>query len=791
MLRNHIKIGIRNLKRQGSYTLINVLGLSVSLAFVLLMGLWIHHEMSFDRFHESGENIYQIALNEYNENGNVRTFVSTSYPLATAIAEEIPEVNEVANFGTSRPRLINFESQQYQEKGLDADASFFELFAFPLIQGSTRSIFIQSDAIVISKRLAAKVFGSNWEDTAIGKTIILDNDSEYIVTGVFEDVPETSSLQFDFVYNRANTIRDQPDQLRWDMLYSNTYVKLQQGVDVKSVSEKITQIQQDRGNWKWGDIQIYLYPIHKQHLYSSFENGKPVASRMKNVRIFTGAALFLLLISCINFINLSTARSSLRAKEVGVRKVVGAGKRTLVQQFIVESALVTIISVTLAVLIAEILSPYASNLMDKTLTLNFGNPQLIGSLLLGTIAVILLAGAYPAFALSSFKINNVLRGKLALNTSSAGFRKGLVVFQFVLSAILIISALFVQRQVHFMKNKKIGLNREQIVLQPTHSGLDKNFDLYKNELENLPGIAGVTISNNNPLTNYSSTFGISWPGKDPDENISFGQIQTDEGFINLLDLELLEGRNFSKDLKSDSTNIIINKKAASIMGFKDSPVGKTVNWGKYAIKIIGLLKDFHYRPLHYDIEPLVLVASGNYTPRYLIVKTEEANIESTIKKWDELHTKFSSDYPFQYTFLDNSFNTLYKNETRTGTLANYFAWIAIFISCLGLLGLSTFAAERRIKEIGIRKVLGASVSNIVLLLSKDFLILIVIALGIASPVAYYFMGNWLEDFAFHINLEWWVFALAGGLLIGVAFLTMSWQSIRAALSNPAKTLKTE
>jgi len=554
MIRNHIKIGIRSLRKQGAFTIINIVGLSMSLAFALLMGMWIHHELSFDKFHESGDRIYEVFMTKAQENGEVMTFQNTSHPFALAIAEDVPELEEVAEFGNPRSRLINYNNKQFSESGMSVMPSFFELFSFPLVAGTTSSIFEQSNSMVLSESFAEKLFGKYWETTAVGQTLRLDNDQEFLVSGIFAAIPETSSLEFDFVYNRVNTISNNPGMLKWDMFYSTTYVKLREGAKLEDVEAKLTQVQHAKGNHKWGKLDAGLFPIYKTHLYG-LENGKAVATGLKTVRILSVAVIFLLLIACINFINLSTARSSLRAKEVGVRKVVGAGQRTLIQQFLTESSLLTVAAVLLAVLLTEFLSPFASNLTDKTLGLNLTSPSLLGSLLLGTIVIVLLSGAYPAFALSNFKINNVLKDKLSLNTTNAGLRKGLVVFQFALSGLLIISALTVQTQIHFLKNKDLGLNREQVVIQQVPIGMTpQRFEEYKNTVAQTPGIANVSITNNNPLKQFAGTFGLSWNGKDPDERVMFARIETDENYIDLLDLELIAGRSLSNDLARDTAS---------------------------------------------------------------------------------------------------------------------------------------------------------------------------------------------------------------------------------------------
>jgi ABC-type antimicrobial peptide transport system permease subunit len=532
----------------------------------------------------------------------------------------------------------------------------------------------------------------------------------------------------------------------------------------------------------------FLFPYQDYYLHSKFTNGKPDGGRIEYVRLFTIVAIFLMVIACINFMNLATARSAKRAKEVGIRKVVGAERSYLVGQFVGEAVLMALMSIVIAVLLTQLLLPAFNTLTEKHIAIQYGNPVYWLTLLGLALLTGVVAGSYPALFLSSLQPVKVLKGSLRFKAGAVFLRQGLVVFQFALSLLLIIGTLIAGRQVDFIRTKNLGLDRENVVYMSLEGDLPKRFESFRAELLRSPGIQSVSSSGNDPMAIGNSTIGVEWKGKAENDKTLFTQMTVSYDFLKTMKIKLLNGREFSKSIVTDSTNYIVNEEAARRMGMKE-PVGQDLKfWGKSG-KIVGLIKNFHLNSLRVAIEPLILrLDSTNYT---LLVRTYPGQTERALKSMERLAKQFNPAYPFAYRFADESFREQYKSETLVGKLANYFAVIAIFIACLGLFGLAMFTAEQRTKEIGVRKVLGASVPSIVALLSKDFLKLVLIAIIIASPLAWWAMHNWLSDFAYRVDIEWWVFALAGLVAVAIAQLTVSFQSIKAALMDPVKSLRSE
>jgi ABC-type antimicrobial peptide transport system permease subunit len=602
------------------------------------------------------------------------------------------------------------------------------------------------------------------------------------------DIPATSSLKFDYVLPVAVFERDNKWLEKWENNGIRTYALLHPNANADRVNAKILNMihQHDKNVTT---TTTFMFPHQKAYLYSKFTNGIPDGGRIEYVRLFTIVAVFILIIACINFMNLATARSAKRAKEVGIRKVVGAERQFLVGQFIGEAVLTALMSLLFAIILVQILLSSFNRLTDKQIAIDYGNPLFWLTLLGLALLTGIVSGSYPALFLSSLQPVKVLKGTLRFKAGAVLFRQGLVVFQFSLSLLLIIGTLIAGRQVNYIRTKNLGLNRENVVYMSLEGDLPKRFDVFKQELLQSPGIQTVSASGSDPLAIGSSTTGVEWKGKDPADKTLFTQMPVSYDFTNTMKVKLLDGRDFSRNYVTDSTNYLINEEAARRMGMK-SPVGKDLKfWGKSG-KIIGLMKNFHLNSLRVAIEPLIirLDTTNNYT---MLIRTQAGQTEQALASMQRLAKKYNPAYPFAYEFADESFEKQYKSETLIGTLANYFAVLAIFIACLGLFGLAMFTAEQRTKEIGVRKVLGASVASIVALLSKDFLRLVLIAILIATPVAWYAMNQWLQDFVYRIDIEWWMFALAGALAVAIALLTVSFQSIKAALMDPVKSLRTE
>ncbi|QIP12904.1 FtsX-like permease family protein [Spirosoma aureum] len=784
MFRNYVKIAWRNIAKSKTFSFINVLGLALGMTSSLLILLWVQDERSIDQFHANGPRIYQVMENQQWTGNDISTTPSTPGPLALALTAEVPEVEKSVKITWQEEQLLSVGDKAYKEKGRYASPDLFQIFSFPFVQGNPKTAIVGPSSIVISEKVAMKLFGRT---DVVGRTVRVNNKDDHQVTGIVQDIPETSSLKFDFVLPEAPYEKENEWLTKWENNGIRTYALLHQNADVNVVNAKILNMVRKHDK-NVTTITTFMFPYEEAYLHSKFTNGKPDGGRIEYVRLFTIVAIFLLIIACINFMNLATARSAKRAKEVGIRKVVGAERSYLVGQFVGEAVLMSLLSLLIAMILVPLLLPVFNTLTEKHISIQYTNPFYWLRLLGLAVITGLVSGSYPALFLSSLQPVRVLKGTLRFNAGAVLFRQGLVVFQFSLSLLLIIGTLIAGRQVDYIRTKNLGLDRENVVYMTLEGDLSKRFDSFREELLQAPGIQSVSSSGNDPMEIGSSTIGVEWKGKPEGDKTLFTNMAVSYDFIKTMKIKLLAGRDFSKAFVTDSTNYLVNEEAARRMGMKN-PVGQDLKFWSKSGKIIGLMKNFHVNSLRVAIEPLIIrLDSTNYT---LLVRTHPGQTEQALKSMERLAKQFNPAYPFDYRFADESFREQYKSETLIGKLANYFAIIAIFIACLGLFGLAMFTAEQRTKEIGVRKVLGASVTSIVALLSKDFLKLVLISIFIASPLAWYAMHQWLADFAYRIDIEWWVFVLAGLLAVGIAQLTVSFQSIKAALMNPVKSLRSE
>ncbi|AUD00618.1 ABC transporter permease [Spirosoma pollinicola] len=782
MFRNYLKIAWRNIAKSKTFSFINVLGLALGMTSSLLILLWVQDERSIDQFHTNGPNIYAVLENQQWTGNDISTTPSTPGPLAFALKADVPEVVLSVKVTWQEEHLLSVGEKAYKEKGRYSSPDLFQVFSFPFVHGDPKTAIAEPTSIVISEKAAQKLFGRT---DVLGRMVRVDNKEDHKVTGVVKDIPETSSLKFDFVLPEAPYEKENNWLEKWDNNGIRTYVMLSPGANVDAVNAKILNFIKKHDK-NVTTITTFMFPYEKAYLQSKFTNGKPDGGRIEYVRIFTIVALFLLIIACINFMNLATARSAKRAKEVGIRKVVGAEGSYLVGQFVGEAILTALFSLLVAIILVQVLLPSFNTLTEKHIDIQYTNPFYWLTLLGLALITGLVSGSYPALFLSSLQPVKVLKGTLRFNTGAVLFRQGLVVFQFALSLLLIIGTLIAGRQIDYIRTKNLGLDRENVVYMDLEGDLQKRFDAFREELIHAPGIQSVSSAGNDPMQIGSSTTGVEWTGKPEGDKTLFTQLPISYDFVKTMKIKLLDGREFSKGTITDSTNYIVNEEAARRMGMKQA-VGQDLKFWNKSGKIVGLIRNFHLNSLRVAIEPLILrLDSTNNT---LLVRTTPGQTEKALKSMERLAKQFNPAYPFDYKFADESFKEQYKSETLIGTLANAFAIIAIFIACLGLFGLAMFTAEQRTKEIGVRKVLGASVPNIVALLSKDFLKLVMIAILIASPLAWWAMHQWLKDFAYRIDISWWVFALAGIMAIAIAQLTVSFQSIKAALMNPVKSLR--
>jgi ABC-type antimicrobial peptide transport system permease subunit len=706
--------------------------------------------------------------------------------LAENITKDIPEIEMASQFLWEEQPLFTVGNTFDKEKGRYVQGDFLRLFSFPLEKGDAKTALKRPDGVVISKKLAQKYFPNQ---DPIGKIIKVDNKDAVMVTGVLKELPKNNSIQFDFLMSYDRWQKTNAWSKEWGNNGPRCYVLLAKNASLAKVNAKIKGYIKTKN--KDSNVELFLQSFPESYLYSKWDSGKQDGGRIEYVRIFSIVAIVILLIACINFMNLATARSVKRAKEVGVRKVIGAVKGVLVGQFMGEAILITSLSLLISIVLVFLLLPTFNLLTEKELTLNFTDPRILATLLGLTVFTGLVAGSYPALFMSSLNPVVVLKGSLKFKPSATYFRKGLVVFQFALSIMLIVGMVIVHEQLDYLQTKNSGYDRENLVYMPLEGDLQTNFSSFKQELQRQPGIKHVTLSQANPLEVGSSTQGVTWPGKDTTQLLLFAQNAISYDYIQTMGIRLVGGRDFGEQYGMDTTNYIINEASAKKMGYKD-PVGKEMTmWGRKGT-IVGLMKDFHYNSLHSTIEPLILrLQPKTENWGVVIVRAEAGKTKDALANLEKTFKKFNPSFPFKYSFTDQEYAKQYKSEQVVNQLSNFFAFLAIFISCLGLFGLAAFTAEQRTKEIGVRKVLGASVTNLVGMLSAEFIKLVLVATFIAFPIAWYFLKGWLEKYAYRIEIEWWYFALAAIVAVFIALLTVSSQAIRAALMNPVKSLKTD
>ena len=755
------------------------------------MLLWVNDEWNTDKFHENIENIYRVKRTIPLEGNTLDVYNGVPFPVLEAAQKELPEVEKFVILARSFDETLQYEDAAYRESGTFANAAYFETFSYPILQGDISELDSKIDAIAISKKVAKKIFGTVWESSTIGKTIHVHNIGDFEIVAVYEDFPATSSIQQDFIYSFKNHLKENQWMLDWGNSGTQGCILLAQNADPNKVSDKLEKLFQDNQN---GDRKegILLQNYADHYLYGQFdEAANVVGGRIEYVRTFGLAALLLLIISCINFVNLATARASKRAKEVGVRKSIGASKKALISQFMIEAGVITFISISLAYVMAELLIPTVRIITEKPLAFDLSQPIFwagIGGIFLFTT---LLSGIYPAFVLSKFSPINALKGNAADQAvSGVSFRKGLVVVQFVLALLMIVGALVVRQQVNYIKNKNLGIAKNNLMFIHQDDKVTDKYDVLYNELIAQEGIEGVTTAGPTPLNIQSSTSGVGWPEKRPDQqNIEFSMVWTASNFLDVFDIPLVDGRFYREGSVYDTTSIVFNETAIKIMELED-PVGQTIRWWGEPRQIIGVVKDFHNRSLYEKIEPLGILLDQN-DAGWVFVKSKEGEIQQAISSLESTFTEVLPDVPLHFDFVDQDYQRQYKSEELTGTLANFFAILSILLSCLGLYGLATFFAEQKEKEIGIRKVLGASVGNLVQLLSRQFLILVIAGLVVGIPVSSYLLSGWLANFEYKIDMQFWMFAIPIALAIFIAALTVGLQALKAAIANPIESLRSE
>ncbi len=803
MFKNYLKVGIRNIFRNKAFSVINISGLVLGMVCFLFIFLWIQDERSIDNFHTNSEQLYNVYYSIYSEGKTEGTYASPTgfddkryYALVEGVKEQVSGIEHI-NFYTTGyelpwgyPETFEVGNKMYKLEGSRAGADFFKMFDYPIIAGNSETPLKEINTIAISRKMAEMFFDK--PENSIGKNIQYENYLDLTVTAVFENIDTKSSLSFDYLIDWESYAKNQLLRASHNVL---TTVQISNTTEIQQIERNINNYLQTRLDSNSPiKIEANLQPFKDKYLIGSFENGRPVNGRMEYLQLFGGIAIFILLIACINFMNLSTARSVKRAKEVGVRKVVGSSRANLISQFLSESFILTLFAVSISILLTWSLLPFINTLTGKQIVLPFLMPS-YWLVVLGLIVVTgFFAGSYPALFLSSLKPVSVLNGTLCFSSSSKLFRKSLTVFQFGLSILLLIATLVVSRQTDYVQNSHLGYDRENLLYIRIEGALAdaKKYAVFKAEASKLPGIALVDRSSEAPhAMAFEVADPIKWQGKGTELSVGFMPKSVGFDFLKIMDLKIAEGRGFSKAIVTDSADaFMVNEEAVRQMGIRD-PIGKWVSaWDKKG-HIIGILKDYHTASLHEKIKPVIVDVKEDLNFGFILIRTLPGRTKEALTSLESVYSAINPDRPFDFQFADLEYQAMYKSEQLITKLSNVFSVLAILISCLGLLGLAMFSAEQRKKEIGIRKVLGASIANIMGLFSKDILRLIGFSFIVTAPIGWFVMNNWLQGFAYRIDLSWWIFALAGLIAIVIALLTISSQSLKVAYANPAESLKNE
>jgi len=792
MFKNYLKTALRNLAQSKMHSFINIAGLAIGMAVAILIGMWIHDELSFDKNCKNYDRIAQVIQNVTN-NGEVQTWRAVPYPLAEELRKNYgSNFRHIAMATGSGDHLLTFNEKKLKQKGIFFEKEAPEMLSMEMLTGSAN---LDDPSSILLSSSAARAYFSN--EDPVNKVMKIDNYPPVRIRGVYKDFPHNSTFAdlnfistWEFFYNNED-LKSMEDP--WRPNFVSLYVQLNNHADFAKVSESIKDAKLNKVNTqlKKKKPALFLQPMSKWHLYSEFKNGVNVGGAIQYVWMFGIIGVFVLLLACINFMNLSTARSEKRAKEVGIRKTIGSLRRQLIFQFFSESMLTTVFALALSLLLVVFILPFFNSVSGKQMSTPWNNAFFWLMTITFTIFTALIAGSYPAFYLSSFKPVKVLKGTFKAGRSAAIPRKILVVLQFTVSVALIIATIIVYKQIQFAKDRPVGYTRDGLVTIPTpDSSIHHHFDAVKDELIKTGTVVSIAESGAPTTSVWGSSSGFSWKGKDPSLSIDFGTAMISNDYGRTIGWHIKAGRDFSKDFSTDTSAIILNEAAVNFMGIQN-PVGETILWFDKPYTVVGVINDMVMESPYASTRPIIYYSSpgpGNF----LIVKINPTtSAKDALSKIGSIFRKFDPEHPFEYQFVDEDYAKKFTNETRIGKLASFFALLAIAISCLGLFGLASFVAAQRIKEIGVRKVLGASVFNVWNLLSRDFVALVIISFFIAAPLAWYFMHKWLQDYSYRISIGWDVFVVAGLLAVLIALVTVSFQAIRAAIANPVKSLRSE
>ncbi len=788
MIKNYFKIALRNILRHKAYSALNISALAIGMACSVLILLWVQDEKSYDRFNANAAHLYRLTSNV----GDFKAAVSPA-GMGEGLQKEMPSIKAAVRLRKQAGMLFSVGEKKFEEnKVFFADSNFLQVFSYKLIEGNAASALQQPGTVLITKAVAKKYFGT---EEALGKVIKRENNENCTVTGVLADVPSNSHLQFDFILPIAS-IQQTDNDLKtktWDNFNYYTYLLLDKNVKSSPATfrQLIPQIQRIfKAHNPDLAVEFQLQSLTDIHLYSDLQIDLPGKGNKQYVETFFWVAIFILIVACINFMNLATARSERRAKEVGLRKVVGAGRSQLIFQFLGEAVIISFLSLPVAIAIIYAVMPLFNQLAEKQLGMQIIEGKVILSLIGLALFSGIVSGSYPALYMSGLKPVRILKGKFTTGSNSLLFRNGLVVFQFVITVILLTGSVVVYKQLHYIKNKELGFDKSNLLYVPMKGEIWGKQAALKDALGASSLTSNFSVISNLPTALTTGTENVRWQGKDPSKQIIIPSLDIDQHFTAVFKTKLIAGRSFSNDFKGDSSNYVINEQAMRVMGLNPSNViGKPLSYGDTKGTIIGVMKDFNFKPLQYTIEPLIM--RHNKYGGIVMIRTEAGQVEATVKQLQKIYKQLAPSYPFTFNFLDSDLANLYTSEQQMGRIFNLFVALAIFIACLGLYSLSAFMAEQRTKEIGVRKVLGASVINIIYLLATKFTRLVIVSVVIAVPLAWLAINNWLNGFAYHIDVSWGIFMVASLVVLFIAWFTVGYESIKAALANPVKSLRAE
>lgn len=799
MFKNYILVAFRNFKRNKFYSFLNIFGLAIGIATAILSFMYVAYEVSFDSFHEKSDRVYRIAVDALVGNTEIaQTYTPAVMP--AALYNEFPEIDAICRIsGSARAVQVKYGDKIFKENDiLSVDTTFFNIFSAEFIHGKPEPSILAPNKVVLSEKTAKKYFG---DSNPIGKNFEIDEDGIFTVSAVVKDFPENSHFHFTMLASLLS-YEGFYNNPRWFANNFRTYLTLHVNNDFKALEAKFSAFvnkymfegRYEKSAAKGNKWELYLQPLTDIHLNSHLSGEFEPNGNAAYVYIFGVVAVLVLLIACINFVNLSTAKAATRAKEIGIRKVVGSGRKELISQFIGEALLISLVSLIFALIFVELALVYMPELLGVELRVPYFSTFHVLPALIGLALVVgVLSGIYPALVLSSFQPIIVLKNQLLKGGRNLWSRKVLVIFQYSISICLIVGTFVISKQLHFIQNEQLGFDKEQVIVIKNANIIQDEVNTFKNEIMRIPGVQSASASHRLPGISFNN---IGFGAEGFDGGYTLDICMSDPNFQDVLKFNMIKGRFFAEDFATDTSAVVLNEAAVELIGW-DDPIGKKINnWSdnnKQFFRVIGVVENLHYESMHNKIQPMgfFCLSPGGYTPRYVSVRVNTDNIASVLNQMQNVWSSFNSQLPFEYSFFDEDYDNLYANEIRTGRLFLVFSGLAIFIACLGLLGLAAFMTEQRTREIGIRKVLGASASTLYFVLSVQFIKWVVLANIIAFPLAWIVMSQWLENFAYRIDMGWWMFALAGGIALAIALMTVSWQAVRAALVNPVESLRYE